>query len=241
LPPPGRVAANRFVYDERHAEIVRLVRLLRERRHLPIETIRRLLPELLPDLLGQPEGGVFRPEMWQALLTARIGPDAGPSMRDRLVEAGLGAFCHHGFGEVSVDDVCRAVGIAKGSFYRYFDSKEDLFLAVTARVARLVATAVESGCGDEVAAHVVARALAPYLTIVLELASLASQRRPGHARALDELLVAIAEALPDLVEQEGELGPKSVVCEAIAIALAGVLHDRVAIPVLGDLSSAAAI
>jgi DNA-binding transcriptional MerR regulator len=187
LPPPGRVAANRFVYDERHTEIVRLVRLLRERRHLPIETIRRLLPELLPDLLGQPEGGVFRPEMWQQLLTARIGPGAGPSVRERLIEAGLGAFCHRGFGEVSVDDVCRAVGIAKGSFYRYFDSKEDLFLAVTTNVARLVTAASAAQRDNEAPAAVLARALAPYLTIVLELArprrtARRAGRRPPRAR-----------------------------------------------------------
>ena len=35
LPPPVKVAANRFLYDERHVEIVRLVRLLHDRRGLP--------------------------------------------------------------------------------------------------------------------------------------------------------------------------------------------------------------
>ena len=138
LPPPARVAANRFLYDERHVEIIRIVRLLRERRHLPIDKIRHLLPELLPDLLGRPEGGVFHAEMWQQLLTARRPRRRGPSVRERLVDAGLAAFSHHGFGEVSVDDVCRAVGIAKGSFYRSFGSKEDLFLAVTTSVTYLV-------------------------------------------------------------------------------------------------------
>ena len=29
-----------------------------------------------------------------------------------------------------IDDICRDVGIAKGSFYAFFDSKEDLFMSV---------------------------------------------------------------------------------------------------------------
>ncbi len=57
VPPARRVARNRFLYDERHVESVRLVRLLRERRQLPLETIARMLPELL-EVSGS---GVFRP------------------------------------------------------------------------------------------------------------------------------------------------------------------------------------
>src|SRR5207247_9546189 len=47
LPEPERVAPNRFHYDERHVQALRLVRLLRERRRLPLDTIRRVLPALL--------------------------------------------------------------------------------------------------------------------------------------------------------------------------------------------------
>src|SRR5205085_1722118 len=35
LPRPHRVATNRFLYDSRHEQAIRLIRLLRERRQLP--------------------------------------------------------------------------------------------------------------------------------------------------------------------------------------------------------------
>ncbi|MBO0714562.1 MAG: MerR family transcriptional regulator, partial [Acidimicrobiales bacterium] len=47
LPEPQRVSSNRFVYDDRHVEALRLIRVLRERRHLGLSDIGALLPELL--------------------------------------------------------------------------------------------------------------------------------------------------------------------------------------------------
>jgi len=232
LPPPSRVAANRFLYDERHVEIIRIVRLFRERRRLPIDAIRRLLPELLPDLLGRPEGGVFRAEMWRQLLTARGAGSSRSPARERLVAAGLAAFSHHGFGEVSIDDVCRAAGIAKGSFYRSFHSKEDLFLAVAASVPDLVGvTLVEGGAAMAEPARLAA-ALAPYLTVLLELASLASQRRPGHGRALGELLGGLAEGLGVVAPERSEAERDVAVREAIALALVGAADSRAAVPTI---------
>src|SRR5204862_7634587 len=47
LPSARRTAPNRFLYDERHAQALRLIRVLRERRGPPLPLIRRLLPNLL--------------------------------------------------------------------------------------------------------------------------------------------------------------------------------------------------
>ena len=49
---------------------------------------------------------------------------------DQLLKAGFDQFTKLGLRSVRVDDLCSAVGIAKGSFYLFFDSKEDLFMAV---------------------------------------------------------------------------------------------------------------
>lgn len=49
---------------------------------------------------------------------------------EQLLNAGFDQFTKSGLRAVRVDDLCRAVGIAKGSFYQFFDSKEDLFMAV---------------------------------------------------------------------------------------------------------------
>src|SRR5262249_49799240 len=47
LPRPKQVATNRFAYDRRHEQALLLIRLLRERRRLSLQVIRRVLPQLL--------------------------------------------------------------------------------------------------------------------------------------------------------------------------------------------------
>ena len=49
--------------------------------------------------------------------------------RERLVASGFGLFAEVGFDAVTVDDVCSAAGVAKGTFYFHFDSKEALLVA----------------------------------------------------------------------------------------------------------------
>jgi len=233
LPPPRRAAANRFLYDERHVEVVRLIRLLQERRNLPLETIGRLLPDLLPDLLGHEAGGVFHPEMWGQLLAVHFPAAAGPSAADRLLEAGLAAFCRHGYSDVSVDDVCRAAVLAKGSFYRHFSSKEELFLAAAALAGSRAAAATRLSAADAAlsrteAAELLAIELAAYLAVVLDLSSFAAQRRPGHARVLRSVFAELASAVSSILPApaEGELTEEGVV----EIALARAVHRAAADP-----------
>lgn len=52
------------------------------------------------------------------------------TIRDALIAAGLRRFEQAGLRGARIDDICRDVGIAKGSFYAFFESKEDLFMAI---------------------------------------------------------------------------------------------------------------
>ncbi len=49
-----------------------------------------------------------------------------PSVRDRLLQAGVVVFSRAGFNGSSVQDITDAAGVPKGSFYNHFDSKERL-------------------------------------------------------------------------------------------------------------------
>ena len=53
-----------------------------------------------------------------------------PSVRDRLLQAGVSVFSRSGFNGSSVQDITEAAGVPKGSFYNHFDSKETLGAAV---------------------------------------------------------------------------------------------------------------
>lgn len=229
LPPPRRAKANRFLYDERHVEVIRLIRLLQDRRNLSLETIGRMLPELLPDLTGGGEPNVFRPEMWGQLLAVHFPATTLPSLADRLQEAGMLAFAKHGYADVSVDDVCQAVGVAKGSFYRHFASKEELFFATVRRVGMMVFDTIGAVAIDdfESLTHVLADALGPYLVIVLDLASLAAQRRPGYTRAFNGLVEQLSHAVAER-SKSAEVGgaePQVRTPELVVRAIAEAMMD----------------
>jgi AcrR family transcriptional regulator len=194
VPPGHQVAPNRHLYDERHVEALRLVKLLKERRKLPVEAIRTILPELLE----LPEGGAFRPEMWEQLVEASSRTRSRTSPAARLLRAGVDAFTRRGYAEVRVDDVCQAANVAKGSFYRHFAAKEELFFAAAREVAVMVgnrfdeATASKRGGVSADEAHeALVDALEPNLALILDLMALAAQRRPGHGRVLREVFTSL--------------------------------------------------
>jgi AcrR family transcriptional regulator len=51
-------------------------------------------------------------------------------IHSQLLAAGLAHFTQYGLRGMRVDDVCRDVGVAKGTFYKFFEHKEALFLAI---------------------------------------------------------------------------------------------------------------
>ena len=55
-------------------------------------------------------------------------PDKGT--RQKLIDTATDLIWMSSYGSVSVDDICKAAGVKKGSFYHYFPSKQDL--AITA-------------------------------------------------------------------------------------------------------------
>lgn len=172
LPAPCLQRENRFLYDERHVEAARLVRQLRTRRGASLGQI----AAVLPDLLRMPSGQAFRPEMWDALVPSRSRRRR--DVRARLLEAATAAFSCRGFAEVRVDDVCRAAGLAKGTFYLHFRSKEELY----ERAAEAVVNQMIAELGRaRVSAEVLELALSSRLPLLLDLLSLAARQPAGHA------------------------------------------------------------
>jgi AcrR family transcriptional regulator len=60
-------------------------------------------------------------------------PDARP-VEERLLVAAEELFGQHSYRHTTVADLCAAAGIATGSFYLYFDSKKELFIALVRRI-----------------------------------------------------------------------------------------------------------
>ena len=79
---------------------------------------------------------------------ARPGRPGGIRARNRdvrvaaLLDAGLKLFLERGVESVSIDEIAREAGMAKGNFYRYFDDKRALVDRLLADIAADVRTAM---------------------------------------------------------------------------------------------------
>ena len=65
--------------------------------------------------------------------------------RQRILEAASGQFEHKGFSETSIADIMKAANLGVGTFYNYFESKEEILLALLKSIANKVEQAVETG------------------------------------------------------------------------------------------------
>ncbi len=60
----------------------------------------------------------------------KIDAETRADRRQRLVDAAWRRVAASGYHETTVDEVCAEAGVSKGAFYGYFDTKQDLFLAL---------------------------------------------------------------------------------------------------------------
>lgn len=112
----------------------------------------------------------------------RPGPPGGKRDENRrqktdgLMAAALPLFLAHGVEAVTIDDITRAAKAAKGSFYRYFSSKDALVAAIVAPAAADVDAAL-SRCAARLAeANDRGTLFAAYQELALALVPLALHR-----------------------------------------------------------------
>ena len=73
-----------------------------------------------------------------ASVTVRRRPDSAqaPPKREAILRAAIDVFADRGFFNAQVADVARAAGVAAGTVYLYFDSKDDLLVSIFERTMR---------------------------------------------------------------------------------------------------------
>jgi AcrR family transcriptional regulator len=64
--------------------------------------------------------------------------------RDEILDTALALFLEHGFERTSVEQITNAVGVAKGTFYHYFATKQDLLVQLVERFADQLFTEIET-------------------------------------------------------------------------------------------------
>ena len=154
--------------------------------------------------------------------TARGAATAG-----RLLEAAVQAFSQRGFHRASVAEICRLCRVANGTFYQYFASKEEIFLAVVADASQAVTARLRralspTSCPEER----VLEAMRTYWDFVAEHAALHQVLREAEFVRLDVLRAFyrhLAKLYGDaLADSEARAKYSGFDREAIAYALLGV-------------------
>jgi AcrR family transcriptional regulator len=78
--------------------------------------------------------------------------EAAAQTRASLLEAGVGYFATHGYGDASMEAIASRLGVTRGAIYHHFGSKRGFFAAVVESVMaglrdRIVAAAESEGTG----------------------------------------------------------------------------------------------
>ncbi len=69
--------------------------------------------------------------------------------RRRILEAAREIFFRDGFMDANLDDMAQSAGVAKGTLYRYFDSKAELYVAVLAHNGKIFEQKLRESSSDE--------------------------------------------------------------------------------------------
>ncbi|MGD0439085.1 MAG: TetR family transcriptional regulator [Acidimicrobiales bacterium] len=203
LPEATELASNRFLYDERHVEALDLIRLLRESRNMPLETIREALPELLA---FNREGGLSA-QAWDEVIDAYLERSGPAAVSARLVVAAREAFAQHGYAGVNVADICSAADVAKGTFYRYFDSKEAIFLAAARSTVDAVGEQLDELPAPMSELQAVERLkllLAPVAPLLLEVATGELRHQPNLVGVVGVITAGLASRVVPRLRTRGK-------------------------------------
>lgn len=146
----------------------------------------------------------------------RPGPVGGKRDRNRqertraLIDAGLSLFLERGIDSVTVDDIAKQAGTAKGNFYRYVEDKRDLVDAILAPVRDDVFAALGECDRETDAAREVSQLTAAYLKLAMRLLA-AYESHPDVVRLyLQEARAPGGDARAPLADFERRLTEETV-------------------------------
>jgi AcrR family transcriptional regulator len=163
-------------------------------------------------------------------------PDPTHETRTRILEAAVNVFATKGYHDTKVDDIVNESNTSKGSFYFYFPSKQDIFLALSDTFADLLVSKITQAMDNE--AHGMEQmdsALRTALGLFSQyrgLAKIALVQAVGlgavfeeRRRALNNRLTALIQSRLERAAADGSIPPLQA--EITARAWVGALNEVV--------------
>src|SRR3954471_10999862 len=78
----------------------------------------------------------------------KADPQLAARRREEILDAAARLFAERGYSETDTQVLAEKLGVGKGTLYRYFPSKRDLFLAAADRVMRRLRQRVDERLAD---------------------------------------------------------------------------------------------
>ena len=117
LPEPIRTSKTMAYYTVDHMERLKFIKKMREEKGMPLSEIKEQI-----ETKFKPAETIKTP---QALYSNR---------RSHIVETAFQVFKEKGYNETTINDIVLKARVGKGTFYQYYQNKEDLFLECADRI-----------------------------------------------------------------------------------------------------------
>jgi len=121
-----------------------------------------------------------------------------------IIKSATRLFLKHGFNAVSMDKIAQSAPVSKATLYKYFDSKNDLLVAVINEMCLSLLQTIESIPDDsENIEHNLKNIASAFVDLIFSEEGLAIYR----------LVVAECNEFPELAKLVHETGPKIALCQ----------------------------
>ena len=158
-----------------------------------------------------------------------VDHDLRAEREEQILAAATKSFAELGFDRTDLQDVANLIGVGKGTLYRYFPTKEELFLAAVNRVMDLLGESIQAEATAEDPLDQLSEAVRAYLRffakhtdfvelIILERACFKDRAIPTYHKHLEIAMARWRELFSRLID-DGRL--RSVPPERITDVLSG--------------------
>ncbi|MCZ0961589.1 TetR/AcrR family transcriptional regulator [Paracoccus benzoatiresistens] len=124
-----------------------------------------------------------------------------PRKREQILAGAWHEFMEKGFDAATMNGICRAAGVSKGTLYVYFRDKEDLFVALVEHRRAQIAEQLRAALAipGDIEARLTAYAVA-----------LIRMQTSSDVLRAQRIVVAMAERMPDLARRFYDAGARQV-------------------------------
>jgi AcrR family transcriptional regulator/predicted DNA-binding transcriptional regulator AlpA len=143
LHPPIKTGRTMAYYDRSHLDRLKSIQKSKMDMRMPLAFLKKKIG-------GSAKGGGVRSE---APVSHETGESSLLNHRERrkqdIIEAAIRVFATKGYYRTHVQDITKTAGIAKGTFYLYFQNKRDIFIEVVDEVIRKMMSEGNEAIKDE--------------------------------------------------------------------------------------------